>query len=269
MNTGNALAVIENQYGGVEDFAYHLLGDEERRQALDDSLPLVRRAEIAGLPLPVFARVITSTQFRTILRSDLVNRAFDLMGEREHIEQVAGIARGKKRTVVSNKGNLVEVDQAPQDIIAAGKYLNELRGTPIDAKAPSVGGITVNIHNALGETEVRDAQVTVEVAPAVHQPRRAGDLPPPGVLGRRREAVPDAATGPGTSVDGGLGTLYGPGAEEADEAHALAEKAKRLTGRNEVDEPSVEEPEEERRSQRIRWPGRHARAVRHKDRNWE
>lgn len=267
MNTSNALALIENQYGGVEDFAYHLLGDEERRKALDDSLPLVRRAEIAGLPLPVFARIITSTQFRTVLRSDIVNRAFDLMGEAEHIQQVAGIARGKKRTVVSNKGNLVEVDQAPTDIIAAGKYLNELRGTPIDARAPSVGGITVNIHNVNGPSEVQHAEITVDVAPAVHQPRRAGDLPPPGVLGRRREAVPDAATGYGASVDAGLGTLYGEGAEEADEAHALAEKAKRLDP-GAAGAEDVEEPEETRRPKRLRWPGRYAKGDKLRDRNW-
>lgn len=265
MNTATALTVIEREFGSVEEFAYRLLSDDELKLALDESQPLTKRAELVGLPLGVFARVISSPAFRTILRADLVNAAYGLQAEAKHISEVSQIAQGKKRLVMSPKGTFGEVDQAPADIIAAGKYLNELRGTPVESKGGAGGGagITINIHNANNESpervEVTDVSFAVQDAPDVHRPARAGQLPPPGVLGRGSPAAPRAATQLGSGGDGGLGALYGESAEEADEAAEIARRTGGAAAGAEDHDPAPEPEEEERVKSRLRkngaWPG--------------
>lgn len=265
MNTATALTVIEREYGSVEEFAYRLLSDPELKVALDDAQPMTRRAEIAQLPLGVFARVIASPAFRTILRADLVNQAYGLEAEAQHIQQMSKIARGEKRLVMNAKGNYGEVDQAPTDVIAAGRYLNELRGTPVESKGTALGGgITINIHNANNEqperVEVTDVSFAVQDAPDIHRPARAGQLPPSGVLGRGSPAAPRAATELGTGSDGGLGAIYGESAEEADEAAELARKRAGGAVEPAEDDDGLEAREAEdgvnRRKASGPWPGR-------------
>lgn len=260
MNTATALTVIEREYGSVEEFAYRLLSDPELKPALDDSEPMTRRAELAQVPLGVFARVIASPAFRTILRADLVNRAYGLEAEARHVEQMSQIAQGKRRLVMNAKGNFGEVDQAPTDIIAAGKYLNELRGTPVESKGAAIGGgITINFHNANGaepeRVEVTDVSFAVQDAPDVHRPARAGQLPPSGVLGRGTSAAPRAATELGASGDGGLGAIYGEGAEEADEAAEVARKRSGQAVEPATDEYGLEPGEAEASVSRRKWSG--------------
>ena len=167
---------------------------------------------------------------------------------------------------MSPKGTFGEVDQAPADIIAAGKYLNELRGTPVESKGGAGGGagITINIHNANNESpervEVTDVSFAVQDAPDVHRPARAGQLPPPGVLGRGSPAAPRAATQLGSGGDGGLGALYGESAEEADEAAEIARKREGGHGGDSPDEPDLEPREAQAVSPGPRlsagpWPG--------------
>jgi len=265
MNTATALTVIEREYGSVEEFAYRLLSDPELRVALDDAQPMTKRAEIAQLPLGVFARVIASPAFRTILRADLVNQAYGLEAEAQHVRQMSKIAQGEKRLVMNAKGNYGEVDQAPTDVIAAGRYLNELRGTPVESKSAALGGgITINIHNANNEApeqvEVTDVSFSVQDAPNIHRPARAGQLPPSGVLGRGTSAAPRAATELGAGSDGGLGAIYGESAEEADEAAELARKREGRAVEPATDDYDLEAGEAEDGVNRRRtsgpWPGR-------------
>jgi hypothetical protein len=223
VNERTALAIIDRDHGSLEDFVISLLG--EKRAALDENLPLVQRAEMVGLPLPVFARVLASPQFRALLRVDLVNLAFTLGGELEHIQRVSGIARGERKRVMSASGAFGDVDQAPADIIAAGKYLNELRGTPIEKGATNAPSVVINIGrpDAVGGVS---AEVTIDADVVPYRPQRAGGLPPSGARIGSMAAVP-GNTLPQSQVDAGLGTLYGVGAEEADEDHALVEKQRR------------------------------------------
>lgn len=222
MSSRSALSVVEQQYGSLEELAYHIL--ENKQDALDETLPLAQRAELVGLPMLVFARILQDPMFRQILRADLVNAAYGLAEEEHHIKAMVKVAKNEPRVVVTNKGNIAEVDQMPTDIIAAGKYLNELRGTPVETKRGSAfTGVTVNFENvtiAVGKDE-DDRTVTIETD--LHRPGRAGDLPPVAVQGRGAAAVPLPAAS-GSADDAGLGTLYGDSAREADEAHALAAK---------------------------------------------
>lgn len=202
----------------MEDFAISILTD--KREALDEDLPLTRRAEIAELPLPIFARIIASPQFRNLLRMDLVNNVFTIGAEQEHIHQVARVAQNHQKTVVSASGKVVQVDQAAGDIINAGKYLNELRGTPIEKRAESAPSVVINIGGTqLGEEDAPTIDVDVES----YRPQRAGSLPPPGVQARARNPV-QQRTLPPTHDDEELGSLYGPNAEDEDEDRAIAEK---------------------------------------------
>ena len=220
MNERTAIAVIERDYGSLEDFVIGLISD--KREALNDNLPLPKRAELAGLPLPVFARVISSPQFRALLRIDLVNTAFSIDSELRHIQKVASVATGEPRLTMSPSGKIAHVDQAPADLIAAGKYLNELRGTPIEKATQSAHSIIINI----GKAEDNDAtSITIDAEAIPYQPQRAGGLPPSGI--RTGIATPKlSGSAPQPTMDKELGHLYGAGAEEADEDHALAEKRK-------------------------------------------
>lgn len=196
MNDTKALAVIEQEYGSLEDFAMTLLADTDKAQvALDETESIILRADACGLPVRVFSRVVNSPMFRTALRTAIVNSEFGFFDEQKHIKEITKIATGHERKVMSPKGSIGMVDQAPGDVIAAGRYLNDLRGTSVDQKGP-VGGNSINIQivNAQVESDPTDTATagrgTIEVQAAVHQPQRAGALPPPGVLARGQKSVP-------------------------------------------------------------------------------
>jgi hypothetical protein len=225
VNERAALAIIERDHGSLEDFVIFLLS--EKKDALSEDIPLVTRAEMVGLPVVVFARLLASPSFRSLLRVDLVNMAFTLQDELEHVRTVSRVAKGERRLVMSAKGDFGEVDQAPTDVIAAGKYLNDLRGTPIEKGASTGHSVIINIGRP--EMPEANAQITIEADAVPYRAQRAGGLPPAGIragLGApaSRDAVPESR------VDAGLGTLYGPSAEEADEDHALAEKQRVAKG---------------------------------------
>lgn len=230
----SALSVVEQKYGSLEELAYHIL--ESKDEALDESLSLTERADAVDLPVMVFARVLQDPMFRQLLRADMVNKSYGLTEEEYHVRHMVKVAMGEQKTVVSNKGHVVLVDQAPTDVIAAGKYLNELRGTPVETKKDSAfKGVVVNFENVtvnVGKAE-GDEPITLEAE--VHRPRRAGDLPSAAVPTGGAASVPLPGQ-PRTSGDSLLGDFYGDSAREKDEADALAQKQQGETpdGREEV-----------------------------------
>lgn len=223
-----ALATVEEQHGSVEELAYLVLS--EKREVLDDSIPLPARAAKVGLSAVVLARVLASPEFKLILRADMVNSHFGPEREEEHVQHMAGVATGKDRRVMNSKGQIGYVDQAPADVIAAGKYLNELRGTPVERQQPIGQGLVVNFYQLDGADRGRTgagyesdlADRTIEAEPVGYRPRRAGDLPPPGVLSRASgSALLPAADE--SNVDASIGAFYGSGAQEALDSTPLAE----------------------------------------------
>jgi len=240
MSSTEALALIETQYGSLEDFAYLVLTDEAKRDVLNESIPLVRRADLAGMPMVAFVKLMQHPDFKALLRTTLVNRHFDILAETRHLEAVAGVAQNTKRLVMSSKGTMGMVDQAPSDVIAAGKYLNELRGTPVEQKGvANLGGVQINIYNAT--REVQDVPITIDATASVHRPQAAGDLPPAGVLGRGAPSAPAKPSILGASGDDGVGAFYGEAAEEADAAHRAAQRAAGEPVSGPEDDEGVEE----------------------------
>lgn len=206
MNDSKALAVLEQAYGGIDDFAYAVLTDPNMKVALDETQSLVMRAEAVGLPLKVFSRVLNTPAFKAALRTSLVNAEFGFYDEQRHVQEIVKVATGQQRTVMSPRGNIGLVDPGPSDIIAAGRYLNDLRGTTVDGKGLN-GGASVNIQivNANAATTVGAAPgdagregeaVTVDAAAVAYAPKRAGGLPPRGVRERGSAATPAQATTP-------------------------------------------------------------------------
>lgn len=196
MNATKAMAVVEQEFGSLDDFAYSVLTDEGMKVALDESKSLILRAEAVGLPLRVFSRILNSPAFKAALRTSIVNTEFGFYDEQRHVQEIVKVAKGEERKVMSPKGIVGLVDPNPSDIIAAGRYLNDLRGTTVDGKT-GPGGASVNIQivNAnSGESE--GPTITVEANPAVHQPQRAGGLPPRGVRERGSASSPSPVPPP-------------------------------------------------------------------------
>lgn len=217
MNNAKALALIEDEYGGVEEFAAAVLTHPQKNLILDETESIIRRAEVLGLPTIALSRMLSNPAFKASLRTAIVNSNFGFFDEEKHIQEIVKVATNHERTVMSPKGTIGHVDQAPGDVIAAGRYLNDLRGTTVDPKGGPGGGSTISIQilNANNEAvqAVADVQVSAEATAPHHTPRRAGALPPPGVLERGSRAAPGSAVTPraeGTGVAGGSAALSSP-----------------------------------------------------------
>lgn len=260
MNERGAIAIIEREHGSLEDFAVLILS--EHREALNTDVSIMKRAQMVGLPVTVFSRIIASSQFRQMLRVDLVNKAYDIEAEMSHVGKVVEVASGKEKAVVTPQGHLAYVDQNPRDVMEAGRYLNELRGTPIEKASQSAPSVVINIGQATPGGE--DVSPTIDVALEPHRPQRAGALPPAGVRARLGETV--SGESPTRQPDDpDLGAFYGADAEEEDEDHRLREKAGRVhTGQevgDEVDGDVIDMEEERKpigfkRRRSNRWPRR-------------
>ena len=201
MNEAKALAVIENEYGSLEEFAYSVLTHESKERILDETNSILDRADALGLSPVVLSRILASPAFKSTLRTAIVNHNFGFFDEEEHIKQVVKVATGEERKVMSPKGSIGMVDQAPGDVIAAGRYLNDLRGTSVEQKGGGgAHSISIQILNA-NQTQGPDTApgLTIETEPAIHKPRTAGALPPRGVLERGSRAVPNQATTSGAA----------------------------------------------------------------------
>lgn len=203
MNERAAIAIVEQKYGTLEEFAVFCL--TEAPKVLDAGVSPAEKAKLVDLDMATLDFLATkSPKFRVLMRSALANGLFGLAQEAEHVKQVIRIATNQGRTVVTNKGDIVTVDNQEKAVIDAGRYLNEYRGTPLDSsqKATSIG---VNVvfgvnpgpqsgqeadYAAQGALPGREADhpsrtITIaghQVRP--HSPLRPGSLPPEGSRAR-------------------------------------------------------------------------------------
>lgn len=203
MNERTAIERVEKRYGTLEEFAVFCL--TEAPEILSMSIGPVQRAKVAQMDLETLDFLVTkSPKFRVLMRSAMANGAFGLAEEFEHISSVVKIATNRGKTVVTNKGDIVTVDNTEKAVIDAGRYLNEYRGTPLEAsqKATQVGvnvvfgvipgyypgqdaqdGSEIPLPGANGDAESRTITIAGhKVSP--HTPLRPGALPPPGARAR-------------------------------------------------------------------------------------
>ena len=140
MNESRAIAAVEESYGSLEDLVYFILADCP--EVLEGNLTLDKLSSTLRLdPAVAHFMVNRSNRFRMLVRADLVNREFDLLAEGTHIHEVVNIATNQGASRMTAKGEIVNIDHAPTDIMAAGKYLNDYRGTSIqqDKQRVSLG----------------------------------------------------------------------------------------------------------------------------------
>jgi len=272
MNEGRAIAAVEESYGSLEDFAFHVLS--EHPEVLESETALAQTARLLSLdPGVVYFILNRSMRFRMLIRSDLVNQEFNLVAEKEHIREVKKVAVNTPQQRMTAKGDMVEVGQAPGDMMAAGTYLNKYRGTPIDqGRERMMVGVQVNFVGGTGNAEsTHDSAnrelleggtgegsasgdgrraVNVEALSAEnaqgevvyhHVARRAGDLPPSAA--RERYRIADGRQIDAVGSPGGEYDFYSAEAEEQARDHEDDARTRRYQGESAVDEEIPSRPE--------------------------
>lgn len=221
MNERVALEQVTDKYGSLEEFALFCLTDG--KAILQTNVSITKKAKVSGVDADALNFILqNSEKFRALMRSVLVNKEFDLAQERNHVKTVVGIATNAGRKVVTNKGNTVSIDNTERGVLDAGRYLNELRNTPVKSgEGSNTAPVTIIFGAAGGEQkELDDDGKTITVDGGTlkrHSPLKAGALPPPAV--RARYTGPDAKQKPpfgdsaiGTDVD--FDSTEAPGSED-------------------------------------------------------
>lgn len=227
----NAMSALEERYGGMEEFVATISYDPEYKNVMNEDLPLFRRAELAGFSLTEFMVIIGSPEFKVLRRKELLNLRWTDNREAKHIEHMIDVAENKPRKTTTQTGKIVEVDHSPADIIASGKYLAELRGTPVDKSQQQVrGGVTIIIENHNGRGSL-DAAQTIDIdMEDYHRPQIAGGAPPPGILERTQRPALLVGDRSAAGAEGDVGAFYGRRASEEEEAQEIARRAARSGG---------------------------------------
>lgn len=255
MNESRAIAAVEETYSSLEDFTLYVLS--ECPEVLEDDLPIAKIADLVNLDPGVAHFVLTrSTRFRMMVRSDLVNREFTLGAESRHIKEVVGIAKNDGVMRMTAKGDIVSVDHQPADIMAAGKYLNDYRGTSLQQEKSRITlGVQVNfigIGDEDGPTiDVQAVESDTERQELPHhRPARAGDLPPPDA--RQRYALSDGKPQRSQRRTGGELDFYSPAADEEARDSELEARTRQFVEGERADNYGAEGPV----GHKSKWPTR-------------
>lgn len=217
MNERAAVEAVEKKYGSLEEFAIFCL--EDGKSVLKSTVAIEKKSKATGLDPDVITFLLNqSPKFRGLMRSMLVHKKFTVQKELDHIDKVVDIATNAGRTVATAKGDVVRVDNTERGMIEAGRYLNELRETPIKGGESNIhAALTVNY--IVPQPEVDDGKtITVDGAEVKrHSPLKAGALPPPAVRKRYDAPKQDASTAfgkDGIGADLDFTSSEAPGAED-------------------------------------------------------
>ena len=243
MNESRAITAVEEAYGSLEDLVYFILS--EHPEVLEDNLPLAKTAALLNLD-PNIAHFLLSRsgRFRMLVRADLVNREFSMMAESAHIHEVVKVATNQGAERMTAKGDIVSIDHMPSDIMAAGKYLNDYRGTSLQQEKSRVSlGVQVNFIGVgddgapIVDVEAVESDAPREELPR-HRPARAGDLPPPDA--RQRYALADGRSSKPPRRTGDELDFYSAEADEEARDSAYEKRTASFLEGERADIPSVE-----------------------------
>lgn len=210
--------LVEERYGSLEAFAVFIL--EEHPDLFTPKYTPKHREKITGIPAKHLLTLKGSLQFRRLISSEIIQREFGIETEIEHVRVV----------VAKSTDPLADV----KDIIAAGRYLEERRGTPLGVNERQVlPMIQINTGPQLYWYGDGDAQAQALDGPSIrglppsrHKPKVFGDEPPDAVKNRvlvsgtqdsRPFALPESEEEPVSS--GPIGDAFG-GQEDVSEAAA-------------------------------------------------
>ena len=182
-----AIKKVEERYGSLEEFIAFVITDYP--DLFTPKYTPKHREQITGIKAHLLASVKGSVRFRRLASSEIVHQQFDLNREMEHVRVV----------VEKSVDSLGDV----KDVIAAGRYLEERRGTPLNqGERLALPSIVINTGPQLHLYE-GDEHATIPTTS--YRPKIFGDEPPITVKDRALTsggpqpfALPEAAELPGS-----------------------------------------------------------------------
>lgn len=133
MIASQAIKALEGtDYGNLEGFCLFVISEYPNFIGKNDS-PLAK-ADRTGLPLKVCLGLLQSKDFQATLTRMMAAQEVDFEFQMAHLEKIKEYAKG----VGTGKAKATEA-------IAAGKYLQQLRGTPLHEESAK-GGVVININ---------------------------------------------------------------------------------------------------------------------------
>ncbi len=156
MKDSEALAVVEQKFGTVEDLAWALVNDHP--EVFGEDYNLVAVAKKLKLPSNALGRILRSEAFRSVMTQIVVKHEFTLLDEVQHVKSV-------KKDALDSKNSL--------DVrTKAREYLAMLEGRPFRGGEQVGTAIQINFGHP--------SEVNYEVRPdsTSFKPKRSGELPP-------------------------------------------------------------------------------------------
>lgn len=189
MSGSEAIALVEKEHGSLEAFCYNLTLNYPEFTSGAHSLD--KKAKKTNLPPAAIVALMTSKDFQRRLRETATMAMYSLEDTVEHIAAVVDAAKGQ--------GFELAGGVKPMDAINAGRYLEELKGTPLKREQEQGGlSIVVNIGpqlNAYGElVESTKDEYTIDMQSpiskpelAYHAPSGLFSKPPQGVYDKTKD----------------------------------------------------------------------------------
>lgn len=191
----------KSPYGSLDELAFEMVSEQPGLIKGDIDFP--KMAKALELPEWVVRRVVHSVAFKNVLRIAAVNANWTLWDEVQHVERVKDIA-------ISDKAGI--------DALAKSReHIAKLQGTPLDdAKRDTI--VPIQIVFELPAQPQLAAQSPGALK--VHQPKTAGDLPPPGIRAELAERGGSHSKVHGVDVGSDL-DFYSDEAREPGEAEPV------------------------------------------------
>lgn len=188
MREDKALALVEQQFGSLEEFGWQLI--TEHPEVLDDDYDLIALSQKLGVDAGPLGRILRGSAFRSLMTRLVVANEFTIRDEMEHVKTIKADALNPKRNTDTR--------------IKARQHLAVLEGKPLNNSQTGNSGMVLQINFAqpASPPQVEGDERTIDVE--VHRPARAGDLPPAGARRRRAEEPTDGRSTHGVTVGGEL-----------------------------------------------------------------
>lgn len=156
----NAVSAVKQMYGDVESFVL-AIAEQFPEYLNGDSISPEVIAHHLGIPEFAFTQVINSNAYQTALDALAASQTYNLQARIRSMHEIAKVATGSQKLIMSPKGDPVYVDRDVNEMIAADKHLRNLQGRPLEtSKGNSPGGITIQFGDITNEETHQHLHVT-------------------------------------------------------------------------------------------------------------
>lgn len=212
MREDKAVALVEEKWGSLEEFGWDLL--TECPEVLAGDYDLMAVSQRLGIEAGPLGRILRGSAFRSLMTRLVVANEYTIQDEITHVKTIKQDATSAKKNTDTR--------------IKARQHLAVLEGKPLQGSGGGHQGMVLQINFGMppAQPSLADDERTIDVE--VHQPARAGDLPPAGARRRRAKEPEDGRTVNGVAVAGEL---------DFDSEESPYEKAGDGSGKKEGEEP--------------------------------